>query len=237
MILSGATIIENTISSALVEMLIHNMRGHTILKDAKTGKCLDINAAHLEVYGLKHAHELIGSTVWDVNNFMNKMWLDNAQQVAKFDEEVLSTAQPVIKPCRVWLNSQGMVWAHNMAKYPVINNDNKVIAILGTSEDLTVTLELEKLYQYYRYFYKNQKIAIAKFLQHVGILDYFETLPTHAELRVLITKKRFIQNKLVAFHLNITEGTLESHINRIINKLKFNSFNLNSILLEINIRS
>ena len=33
-------------------MLVHNMRGHTILKDAKSGKCLDVNSVHLEVYGL-----------------------------------------------------------------------------------------------------------------------------------------------------------------------------------------
>lgn len=227
---------ENTISSALVDMLIHNMRGHTILKDATSGKCLDVNAAHLEIYGLKQSKELIGYTVWDVNNFMDKRWRDNAQQVAKFDEEVLRTAKPIIKPLRVWLNARGMVWAHHMAKYPVINNDRRVIAILGTSEDLTTTLELEQLYQYYRYFYQNQKMAITKFLHHVGILDYFETLPTPAEIRVLIAKKRFSQNKLVALHLKITEGTLESHINRIINKLKLDCFNLNNILLDMNIR-
>ena len=216
-------------------MLIHNMRGHTILKDAKSGKCLDVNSAHLDVYGMTKSNDLIGSTVWDVNQFMDKMWLDNALQVAKFDEEVLYTAKPVIKPHRVWLNSQGMVWAHHMAKYPVINNDQCVIAILGTSEDLTATLELGKLYQYYHHFYQNRKQAISKFLQHVGILDYFETLPTHAETIVLITKKRLIQNKLVSQHLKITEGTLESHIHKIINKLKLDCFNLNNMLFDMNI--
>jgi hypothetical protein len=214
------------------------MRGHTILKDAKSGKCLDVNATHLQVYGLKQATDLIGYTVWDVNkSIMDKMWLDNAQQVARFDEEVLHTAKPVIRPRRVWLNAQGMVWAHHMAKYPVINNDKRVIAILGTSEDLTPTLELEKLYQHYRYFYQKQKKAISKFLQHVDISDYFAILPTHAEVMVLITRKRLSQNKLVAQYLNITEGTLESHINKIINKLKFNNFNLNNMLLDMNICS
>lgn len=216
-------------------MLVHNMRGHTILKDATTGKCLEVNTAHLQVYGLSQANQLIGSTVWDVNNFMNKMWRDNALQVAKFDEEILHTAKPVIKPLRVWLNVQGMVWAHHMAKYPVINNNKRVIAILGTSDDLTTTLELSKLYQYYCYFYQNRKTAIAKFLQHVGIFNYFEIMPTHAETMVLIAKKKFILNKLIAQYLNITEGTLESHINRINRKLKLSYLNVNNILLDMKI--
>ncbi len=228
-------IISTIIDASLVEMLIHNMRGHTILKDAKSGKCLDVNSAHLEVYGLNKPKDLIGYTVWDVNNFMNKMWLDNAQQVAKFDEEVLYTGKPVVKPLRVWLNSRGMVWAHHMGKFPVMNNKQQVIAILGTSEDLTVSLDLRELYQYYRHFYQNRKVAISKFLEHVGILDYFKTLPTDAETIVLITKKKFGQNKLVAQHLKIAEGTLESHIHKIINKLKLDCFNLNSMLLEMNI--
>ncbi|RTL10030.1 MAG: hypothetical protein EKK54_12260 [Neisseriaceae bacterium] len=216
-------------------MLVHNMRGHAILKDAKTGKCLDVNSAHLDVYGLDKPKDLIGYTVWDVNNFMNKMWLDNAQQVAKFDEEVLYTGKPVVKSLRVWLNSQGMVWAHHMGKLPVMNSNKQVIAILGSSEDLTASLDLRELYQYYRYFYQNRKVAISKFLEHVGILNYFERLPTDAETLVLITKKNFGQNKLVAQYLKITEGTLESHIHKIINKLKLDCFNLNNILLDMKI--
>lgn len=214
-------------------MLVHNMRGHTILKDAKSGKCLDINKTHLEIYGAKKSQDIIGYTVWDINNFMSKMWLDNAQQVAKFDEEVIYTQKPVIKPMRIWLNAQGKVWAHYMSKYPVINDKHQVIAILGTSEDLTSSVPLNKLYQYYCHFYHERKIAITMFLKHINIFNLFHTLPTHAEIIILITKKSHIQNKLVAQYLNISIGTVESHINKLIHKLNIPIPNLQDILFKI----
>lgn len=225
--------IKDTVNASLVEMLIHNMCGHAILKDARSGQCLDVNSAHLNVYGLSKPADLIGHTVWDVNNFMNKMWLDNAAQVAKFDEEVLYTKQPVVRTFRVWLNARGQVWAHHMGKFPVMNNKNKVIAILGTSEDLTATLSLNELYRYYCQFYQNCKTAIIMFLKHINIFDDFHTIPTHAETMVLITKKILIYNKLVANHLKITEGTLETHINRLIGKLNGTNFGLRDVLFKL----
>lgn len=222
------------ISAKFLEMFMHSTKSHAILKDARSGKCLDINQSHLEVYGLSTARDMMGFTVWDVNSFMNKMWLDNAIQVEKFDEEVLYNKTPLIKPMRVWLNSKGYVWAHHMGKYPIMNPKNKVIAILGTSEDLTNQLDLEELYQYYRHFYKQNKTAVSMFLSHINILRYFAELPTDAETRALVAKRKFIHNKLIAQYLKITEGTVEIYINRLTNKLNNQAYSLKDVIYRIN---
>lgn len=228
--------INEALNANLVEMLIHSMPIHAILKDAKSGKCLDINTSHLAVYGLAKPSDITGYTVWDVNNFMNKLWLDNAKQVEEFDEEVLYTKKPLIKPMRVWLNAHGEIWAHYMSKIPVVNSKNEVIAILGTSQDLTATLSLYELYKYYCNFYPHNKTAIQIFLKHINILHHFYVQPTHAEVLVLIAKKYLATNKDVAHKLNITEGTVEIHINKIIKKMNFTPTHLRDFLMDIQIK-
>ncbi|MDD3265829.1 MAG: hypothetical protein PHC75_01445 [Burkholderiales bacterium] len=240
---SISIMINEPINASIVEMMIHNLPMHTILKDAKSGKCLDINTSHLAVYGLDNPSDLIGYTVWDVNNFMNKLWLDNAKQVEEFDAEVLYTKKPLIKPMRVWLNASGKVWlnasgkvwAHYMSKIPVTNSKNEVIAILGSSQDLTATLSLYELYQHYCNFYQHKNTAIQMFLKHINIYHQFHTLPTHAEIMVLITKRSLLTNKNVALKLNITEGTVENHINKINDKLYSKPTQLRDFLTNIRI--
>lgn len=229
--------VNNTININIVDMMMHNLPMHAILKDANNGKCLDINSSHLSVYGLNKPEDLIGYTVWDVNNFMHKLWLDNALQVEAFDREVICTKKPLVKPMRVWLNSQGKVWAHHMSKIPVINNKNKVIAILGSSLDLTTSLSLYELYHHYCNFYSHRNTAIQMFLKHVNIFHFFNTLPTHAEIMVLITKRHLLTNKDVAIKLNITEGTVENHINKINDKLYSKPTHLREFLTNICIYS
>lgn len=206
---------DKIISSDLVEMLVHNLKGHTLLKDASNGKYLDANDTHLAVYGLDKPAELIGYTVHDLNNLMSQMWHDNAQQVVAFEEQVLSTGKPVIHPRRVWLNANGYVWAHHMSKFPVIGTNNTTTAILSLGDDLTRSLTLQELYLYYVCFYKNKRVAILKFMEHVKIKKFFYDMPTDAEIKVLVTKAKFHLNKAVALHLKLELSTIESCINKL----------------------
>lgn len=209
---------DDIISTKLVESIMHSINCHSLLKDAQSSKYIDANQMHLNVYGLSKARDLIGFTVWDLDSQMSQMWLDNAKQVTDFEKEVLYTCRPVIHPSRVWLNSDGFVWKHHMSKIPVFNRDNKISAILSIGDDLTTDLSFSELYSYYCHFYKNKQLKVERFLQHIGIYKYFISLPTHAEVLVLIAKKTFVQNKLIAQHLNISLGTVESHINKLCQK-------------------
>lgn len=206
---------DKSIDRSLVELLVHTLNDHTLLKDAKSGKYLDANHKHVSVYNLNKPEEIIGSTVWDLNNVMNQMWLDNACQIAKYDEEVIATGKPFIHPKRVWLNAQGQIWAHHMSRIPVMGQKKNIIAILSIGQDLTHTLKLEELYSYYCKFYKDKSTARRKFLEHVNVFGMFIELPTDAEIKTLIAKAILIQNKEVANYLKIALATVETHINRL----------------------
>lgn len=206
---------DDIISTKLVEGIMHSMNCHALLKDTLNGRYIDVNQMHLNVYGLLTPRDLIGHTIWDLDLKMNKMWQDNATQITLFEDEVAHTGKPVIQTERVWLNAKGFVWSHHMSKIPVFGRDNKICAILSLGEDLTATLSFEKLYKHYCYFYKDKHCKVEKFLQHIGVHDYFSSLPTNAETLILVAKKMLVHNKLVAQHLNISLGTVESHINNL----------------------
>lgn len=205
----------DVINASLVDMIVHNIRGHTLLKDAKTGKYLDANSTHLEVYGLNKPSDIIGYTIWDINNFMSPMWKDNANQVTEFEQMVIHTGKPFINPKRVWLNANGFVWVHHMSKLPVIGNNNSITAILSIGDDLTYSVKLDELYQYYCHFYKDKKLRITMFLTHIKVQNLFYEMPTNSEMMVLIAKARLHNNKLVATHLNLQLSTVESYINQL----------------------
>ena len=211
---------EEIISAQLIENILHNINLPANLKDAKSGKYLDTNHAYLHLFGMTSPTEMIGKTIWDLNAFMHSLCLDHVLQMAEFEREVYQTGKAAKQKNLVWLNAHGMVWVHNTSKIPVNNTPNQISAILSLNEDLTKTLSLEELYNHYCIFYPESKPRVSKFLEHIGVLNHFATLPTHAEVIVLIAKKMLVHNKLVAQKLNIQLGTVESHINRLGQKTK-----------------
>jgi hypothetical protein len=117
-------------------------------------------------------------TVWDLNSFMSKMWLDNARQTLDFDLKVYKTGRSVIHNNRIWLNAHGLVWKHHMSKIPVFNNNGRVSAILSLGEDLTSSVSQLDLFRYYCSFYKDNHQQIKMFLTHLDIFKYFSSLRT-----------------------------------------------------------
>ena len=112
-----------------------------------------------------------------------------------------------------------------MNKMPVMNLSHNVSAILSVGRDLTRELRLKELYGYYRHFYKNKRIATTKFLEHTGVIQFFNELPTPTELMILITRADFIRNKEVAMHLEYSKSTVESYTSHIKQKVKnFDNF-------------
>lgn len=210
---------EQTISAKTVEILVHSLGYHTLLKDAKTGKYIDANAKHIKIYGFDKPQDIIGHDIWGLNDVMSKMWEDNAKQVSDFDAQVIYTCNPVIQPKRVWLNAKGFVWVHHMSKLPVIGENNTTIAILSLGNDLTKSLSLLELYKHYKHFYKSPRHAIAKFLEHVGVINLFHEMPNNNEVMVLIERAKNHQNKIVANNLNFQLSTIHSYINQINSKV------------------
>lgn len=216
---------DKTISANLVETLIHNLNGHTLLKDVKSAKYLDANSQHLAIYGLNKPQDIQGQTIWDLDKIMNAKWGENAREMQSYDEQVAATAIALTKHKRVWLNANGFVWAHYMNKFPILGTRNNVIAILSFGEDLTASLSLNELYLQYCNLYNQQtKIAINKFLEHINLLSLFNEMPTHSEILILIAKVTLFTNKLIAAELKIKLSTVETHINHLNQKTQNLSF-------------
>ena len=210
---------DKVIDSGFVEILVHNLSGHTLLKDVSTGKYIDANATHLSVYGFNKPEEIAGYDIWELNNVMHHRWEDNAKQIARFDEQVVHTGKSIIEPKRVWLNAEGFIWVHCMRKIPVVGCNNSITAILSLGEELTHSLTLNELYHYYLHFYQNKREAIKKFVQHIGISQYFYEMPNNTEVMVLISRSQNHLNKLVANQLNYQISTVHSYINQVSRKV------------------
>lgn len=214
------------ISASLVETLIHNLSGHTLLKDVKSNKYLDANADHLSIYGLNNPADIRGQTIWDLDCIMNAKWGKNAREMQLIDNQVAQTGIAITKQKRLWLNAEGFVWVHYMNKFPIIGRNNNITAILSFGEDLTNSLSLKELYGHYCQLYGNHKSAIIKFLEHIKVRSLFNEYPTHAEILVLIAKVTLYTNKLIATELNIKLSTVETHINHLNQKTQ----NLNFVI-------
>lgn len=212
---------EQMVSSEFVEMLVHNLGGHVLLKDASTSKYIDANSTHIKTYGFNKSQDIVGHDIWSLNDVMNAKWEENAKEVSSFDEQVIYTGKPIIHPRRIWLNAHGFVWVHCMRKIPVIGKSNKITAVLSLGDDSTNELGLDELYELYKHFYKNKREAIIKFFEHVGISqDLFYELPTNSELKTLIAKAKFHTNKVVANHVDLALKTTDHYINQLGKKAK-----------------
>ncbi len=89
-------------------------------------------------------------------------------------------------------------------------------------EDLTLNVDPLFLLSNYKKFYKDRKEMILKFLQFFNIEQFFITLPTNAELRMLLAMKLNDNYKFLAQALNISIKTVESHRNNLKEKMNIN---------------
>lgn len=201
-----------------VEELILQLDSPAHLKDAKTGKYLINNKLHADIYGFEDYSELNGMTIYDLDNIMHPYWGNNAQEMSNIEMYVRTSNRSVRKDSRVWLDINGHIWVHNMVKIPIHDASRKIISILTIASTLNSELSLNEKLNIYREYYKSSSQAIKKFLEYHNILQYFNSLPTMAELNVLIAKKEFINNKLIAQHLGLSIKTIETHISHLYQK-------------------
>jgi len=205
------------------------------IKDAKTKQYIYSNTQNLEIYGAKSISEIIGKTVTNLDKNMKSQWGNTfAQYVDYMDNQVVAN-QTTLTDIRSILSISGMLRLQKMVKIPLVRH-KKTIAIFTFSQNLAHTLSITDLYSQYRMFYSKHD-AVVYFLKHLNIAEYFVSLPTEAEIKVLIAKTLISRNKDIAQQLNISEKTIEAHTLSIRNKLSgSNIFTILSILRNIEIR-
>ena len=213
-------------SSGLDELLdefIKNCPHPANLKDANTGQYILGNQPTVELFGLQTTEQLIGVTVRDIGNMMQARWgkaYTYAEEVADLDQIVKIFRKSAQDKQRVILENNGFVTIQNMIKHPIQGRDNKqVIAILTYGSDVTRNTDLFCLFELYKKFHANKRMAIENFLRYLKINNYFSENLTEAELMILLCMRHNQIRKEIARRLIIQPKTVEVHINNIRGKL------------------
>lgn len=191
------------------------------LKDPQTKRYLYTNEANLKIYGLTQPQQLIGLSIYDLDNFMQPCWgNDFARQIDLLDQQVVQQVTMVSAPRRILLDKYGLIHIQNMTKVPIINEHNIVSAILTTVFDVTNTLDRLTIFEYYQQHYQMRREANEYFMRHVRICYLFSDILTTKEIECLLYMVENNAYKFVANRMGVSVKTIEAHNKRITNKIK-----------------
>lgn len=224
--------LDKLINSRFVEDLVHCWRGSAQAKDAKTGKYVLSNYHSSSRFGISNPEAVYGYTIQDLDLVMNSKWGNTAKRIEAQDYQICETKQPLVDKNRVFLTAKGRVYLHNVNKYPIMNTKNQVSLILTTNEDITSSIlpsELLKLYQD-QYGIEHRREFLSIFLEHIGVYDVFDVLPTIAELNVLFGLARYSKLKLVAEKLHLSLKTVDTHMRNLRDKSKISLHDVITII-------
>lgn len=209
---------QKTMSENLVFELIPVMKDIAHFKDAQTKQYLSCNAYTMASFGVTDIKQVIGRTAQDINNIMLPHWGEGyANQVDHFDN-LVKTKQQTINHNEITTTSNGQIRLQNLIKIPVTGINNAVVGIFTFTQNLTHTLDRHELYKLYKARYHKNK-AISYFLQHLGISKYFITMPTNAEVCVLLAGIVQDNYKSIANYLNCSTKTVDMHLSNLRNKI------------------
>ena len=178
--------LESNISYDTIDIFIHNSKSLAHLKNVHTQKYEATNIINLEFLGMLDETQLIGKTLRDVDKFMQEYWgnrlVDSIEDIEKL---VLKHNKPISKKRNIMFNRRNKLAVLNIIKFPVTNDKNITKSILTISEDVTNNTCPAVIYRSYRIF-KQPNLAIANFLKHFEIQEYFDSIPSEPELLALI---------------------------------------------------
>lgn len=204
-----------------IENIITNLPYPAHLKDPKTSKYLFSNNANLHLYKLQNVEQVIGYTIEDFDSFMKPCWGKNFIEDVKHLEYKATFNNINVEDSRVILTLDGKVMFHYMKKVPIWGKyTDKIIGIFTFSQDFTKQRTLLELYESYKMFYFSKNQAISKFLNHIECSKYFIKFPTESELKILLAKRNFSSNKIIANYFKISPKTVEIYSSNLIKKLK-----------------
>lgn len=219
--------LESNISYDTIDIFMQNSKSLVHLKNVHTQKYEATNVTNLEFFGMLEETQLIGKTLRDVDKFMQEYWgnklVDSIEDIEKL---VLKHNKPISKKRNIMFNRRNKLAVLNIIKFPVTNDKNIIKSMLTVSEDVTNDTCPAVIYRFYRIF-KQPNVAIANFLKHFEIGEYFDSIPSEPELLALIdfaSKSRKASKHDKQIHWN--------HIESLENKIC--SSNIQNITQKIN---
>lgn len=189
-------------------------------KDPKSGKYLFSNELSAANVGAGSPEQMLGLTVRDLN-FSQKQsqWGDAlAQKIIRMDWFVRDK-KTAIDDTAAFLKPDGVLIVETLTKLPILGAHGNVTGIATFNQELTHRVSHRLLYD----LYKNicgTKVAAKKFLRHLDIESWFYTLPTEAELLVLIERAGGNADKEIARIQGVSTRTIETHFVNLRSKLK-----------------
>ncbi len=204
--------------------ILSGTMGYIYLKKTSDMSYIDCNDKMLNLFFKEDAPEK-----QDKLNIMKKNPVQ-CPTLSAFIETVEELEKQVIKDkiplkdviTEPFLNMMGKVIQLSITLYPLLNpSKNKVNAILFYGEDVTPQKNHGGLLITYKHLYKNEKLALSKFLEHIGFSEYIvkNKKITIREFEILLKFSYGKTAKEIANTLNISARTVEIHLNNIKEKL------------------
>lgn len=115
----------------MLEMIIDNIPQGVFWKDCDS-VYQGCNRYHAETAGLKSTEEIIGKTDYDLiwSEEETEQYRSSDQRVVKFGRAEYHITQTMHRP-------GGQVFWYDMNKIPLLNEEGKIVGLLGTYEDIT----------------------------------------------------------------------------------------------------
>ncbi|MBI9040668.1 PAS domain S-box protein [Lutibacter sp.] len=126
---------ENTISKEILRKVLDNIPTKVFWKDLDS-KFLGVNAASINEKQFKDENDVIGKSDFD---FYDKKW---AQKYRNDELEIMQSGVPKLNYIETQVVN-GEERSYISSKLPFYDSNNKIIGIIGTSEDITEKLDNE----------------------------------------------------------------------------------------------
>jgi hypothetical protein len=195
------------------------------VKDIETHKIIMNNKACAEVWGLADVG-LQGMTSADcldqVPNFKEK---DTVLKAFEEEENKAIHANNTQSKLITILDYEGFVRVRQHATIPVMNSQNRTVAIAAICHNLTVYTPLLELFELYQYYYSKLK-TVEHLSKYLKLDHYFHTKLTFGELASLLALVQDPRRKVAAQRLtefrkkSISPATVSGYVDSMKDKLK-----------------
>ena len=224
----------NMSDSTLHDFVLHQSGAH--VKDSKTGIYTLANQDILELFGREKTDDLGTFSIYELAKFMQPCRVNKyADEISGMDQMVAATGTTTTKNKDIVLNASGVVYVQDLLKLPLTNRNNKVVAILTISTDLTQKTNLFRLLELHINTHLNLSTGLVNFVKYLGIDGFFCEDLTYKEIICLLQMRITPAYKSIAKNLNIGARTVETHISHIIDKLN-GSHQLSDVLIHLRSR-
>lgn len=188
-------------------------------KDATTGKYIWVNDGLATRCRLQSPAQMVGLTVGDLGFAQTQCGKAVEEQTRRMDGLVRAKKRGVKLTHAGMRFADGNLIYQTISKLPVVGERN-LLGIITFGEDLTSTLPHLALYFMYKHLCGSKDMAIKKLLRHLEIDVWFFTLPTEAEVLVLLERGNGRSIKEIAIERNVSTRTVHAQINGIRGRLK-----------------